>query len=495
MTAPTASPRDTVLYKFDACCGRDVASVALRRVLAGGWIARTEGTSFAVLSPSMATVPPRRPVLNERGRANYFVPGSEDCGDCAPPELEWPVADADIEHCEIIFLDGFTAPAEPLRVEGAEEDDGTRPADTSDSLEAPLDLLESLFSDEMVADETLSFDDLNSLEPDSPHRVVLRAEALFHAELDPVEQTPVPDLSGFCRAPLPPPRLFESRGPWLALLGGVCCAVLAYLDFQIAPPRGQPRVESLLSSRVLPLHPAVGLPSSPASRRIVRTLATPVAPVLEPDEVIDRSAGDRQVELAARAIARRASLMSARAEPTTTSPHAVRPAPAAVPEAAPARTPSIALRPDPPDPVAERESSRAAESLTALVTAAADSPARVVPEPASPSGVREEDRIRSTLASFQTAYAQLNAKAARAVWPTVDERALARAFDGLKSQHLAFDRCEMTVKDAEASAACSGRSTYVPRVGAQSPRTYSAEWKFHLKKVDEEWRIDSASFR
>jgi hypothetical protein len=129
------------------------------------------------------------------------------------------------------------------------------------------------------------------------------------------------------------------------------------------------------------------------------------------------------------------------------------------------------------------------------VSAAADSPARVAPEPAIRSRAGEEDRIRSTLASFQTAYTQLNAKAARAVWPTVDERALARAFDGLKSQHLAFDRCEMTVKDAEASAACRGRSTYVPRVGAQSPRTYSAEWKFHLKKVDEEWQIDSASFR
>ena len=25
---------------------------------------------------------------------------------------------------------------------------------------------------------------------------------------------------------------------------------------------------------------------------------------------------------------------------------------------------------------------------------------------------------------------------------------------------------------------------YVPRVGAQSPRTYAAEWKFHLKKIE-----------
>ena len=175
-------------------------------------------------------------------------------------------------------------------------------------------------------------------------------------------------------------------------------------------------------------------------------------------------------------------------------PRPVRPAPAGSHEAAPAATPSEALRSDAPGPRREHDVKLHAESSAAVVAAAADSPARVVPE-TIPTAAREEDRIRSALASFQTAYTQLNAKAARAVWPTVDERALARAFEGLKSQQLVFDWCELIVRVAEASAACRGRSTFVPRVGAQSPRTYAAEWKFHLKKIEEEWRIDSASFR
>lgn len=109
--------------------------------------------------------------------------------------------------------------------------------------------------------------------------------------------------------------------------------------------------------------------------------------------------------------------------------------------------------------------------------------------------VPAEAAIRSALTRFRTAYSALDAKAARAIWPSVDERALARAFEGLKSQEIAFDRCETVVKGAEASAACRGRSTYVPRVGPQAPRTNAHEWNFHLKKVNDRWMIDSASFR
>jgi hypothetical protein len=442
----------------------------------------------------MATIPPRGRVPDTLGRSTAFARAREkDCGDCAPPELEWPVSDADLERCEIVFLEGLPETVEPVLVDGAGEGDRTRLLDVPEASDPPGDFLETLFAEERTGHEKPSFPDPGGLEPDPSDWAVFLADAHFQAErVDPVEQEAAPpDLSALYSAPLPPPR-FESRSPWLALIGGVCCAVLAYLQFQTAPPHGQPRVESLLSSRAIPSRPAVGLPPRSRSRQIARTLEVPTAPALEPDDAINRRAVDRPVALATRAIVRPASLLSERVRPTTTSPLAERPAPAATPEAESTKAPAVALRADPPAPVPERESSRAAESLTALVSAAADSPARVVP---IRSRAGEEDRIRSTLASFQTAYTQLNAKAARAVWPTVDERALARAFDGLKSQHLAFDRCEMTVKDAEASAACRGRSTYVPRVGAQSPRTYSAEWKFHLKKVDEEWQIDSASFR
>ena len=104
----------------------------------------------------------------------------------------------------------------------------------------------------------------------------------------------------------------------------------------------------------------------------------------------------------------------------------------------------------------------------------------------------DEDDIRSTLTRFRTAYSQLNANAARDVWPSVDARALERAFQSLKSQDLRFDSCKMTVTGLRAQAACKGRAVYVPRIGDQSPRFTAREWNFELRKADERWTIASA---
>jgi hypothetical protein len=104
----------------------------------------------------------------------------------------------------------------------------------------------------------------------------------------------------------------------------------------------------------------------------------------------------------------------------------------------------------------------------------------------------DEADIRSALTRFRTAYSQLNANAARDVWPSVDTRALERAFQSLKSQDLRFDSCSLTVTGARAQAACKGRAVYVPRIGDQSPRFTSREWTFELRKADERWTIASA---
>jgi len=104
----------------------------------------------------------------------------------------------------------------------------------------------------------------------------------------------------------------------------------------------------------------------------------------------------------------------------------------------------------------------------------------------------EEAHIRAALTRWRTAYSALDASAAREVWPSVDARALARAFQDLKSQELRFDRCDLTVNGGSAQAACSGQAVYVPRVGNQSPRATPREWTFELKKLDQRWTIASA---
>lgn len=137
-------------------------------------------------------------------------------------------------------------------------------------------------------------------------------------------------------------------------------------------------------------------------------------------------------------------------------------------------------------------------SASAPLTVAAPAPEPVAytpaPRPAATVALANTDEadIHSTLTRFRTAYSELDARAARDVWPSVNARALERAFQSLKSQDLRFDSCSLTVTGVRAQAACKGRAVYVPRIGDQSPRRTTLEWAFELRKADQEWTIASA---
>jgi hypothetical protein len=138
-----------------------------------------------------------------------------------------------------------------------------------------------------------------------------------------------------------------------------------------------------------------------------------------------------------------------------------------------------------------------------------DVPAQVVepePPPAAPVDVAtvtpdelrkatairsEEAEIQRTLGQYKQAYDRLNARAAREVWPSVDERALARAFEGLSSQELDFETCQFDVGPTTATASCRGRASYIRRVGSKTPQTAQRFWTFRLRKLGSAWKIDS----
>jgi hypothetical protein len=103
--------------------------------------------------------------------------------------------------------------------------------------------------------------------------------------------------------------------------------------------------------------------------------------------------------------------------------------------------------------------------------------------------------INATLRRLQLAYEQRDARLAKAVWPTVNERALARAFEGLRSQSVTFDRCRMNVLSVSADVECRGVMNYVPRVGSQDQRTESRQWTFRVRKGDDQWLITNAEAR
>ena len=149
------------------------------------------------------------------------------------------------------------------------------------------------------------------------------------------------------------------------------------------------------------------------------------------------------------------------AAPLTAIPSAVGALPSSI---APPIAPSIAA------PVASpvASASRRAEAPAAVVVAAAT----------------DETRVTQVLARYQHAYETLDARAAAALWPSVDVAALTRAFSGLKSQALTFDRCDVAI-DADgsrATVACAGSTTVVRQVGRATPVTQSLNWMFDLRR-------------
>jgi hypothetical protein len=102
----------------------------------------------------------------------------------------------------------------------------------------------------------------------------------------------------------------------------------------------------------------------------------------------------------------------------------------------------------------------------------------------------EQNEIQRTLGQYRSAYQRLDAEGAQAVWPSVDVRALARAFDTLSSQELAFETCLFDIAGPVATAQCRGSATYTPKVGGRGPKAERRQWTFHLRKVDEAWKIE-----
>ena len=193
------------------------------------------------------------------------------------------------------------------------------------------------------------------------------------------------------------------------------------------------------------------------------------------------------------------------------------PARSAPPVASPRETPRV--RPEPPVQTASIPSPGPAGLLPGLESAIATSPG----SPALPAIVVEEPRpvdavpaslpraeasaapaprlpapetaIQTVLSQYRTAYRELDAGAARAIWPSVDTRALRKAFDGLEQQDVIFESCQIAIKDRRAVASCSGYAWYVPRVGSKDPHDDQRQWEFRFRKVDDAWLIDSVSAR
>ena len=102
--------------------------------------------------------------------------------------------------------------------------------------------------------------------------------------------------------------------------------------------------------------------------------------------------------------------------------------------------------------------------------------------------------IEVVLERYESAFSALDASRAKAVWPAVNERNLARAFESLEQQDFDLGNCEIKVTEPHAVASCRGTARYTPRMGSRRMRTESRQWTFTLESKGETWsiaRVDS----
>ena len=99
------------------------------------------------------------------------------------------------------------------------------------------------------------------------------------------------------------------------------------------------------------------------------------------------------------------------------------------------------------------------------------------------------------LGQYRNAFNTLDAGAAVAVWPTVNEKTLLRAFERLDEQDVSFESCAIEVGGVHAEASCSGTARYVPKVGSRTPKAEARRWRFILRRASDGWLIDQIEAR
>ncbi|MEO8257911.1 MAG: hypothetical protein ABI868_11250 [Acidobacteriota bacterium] len=292
-----------------------------------------------------------------------------------------------------------------------------------------------------------------------------------HPIAEPAARRPAPDT------PAPPPNMASTPGP-------------------VVPPE---TADGATAAVTAPPLPSVGAPPI-SNDNLSQPTARPAGP--RPNQTATL-APDAAVSVPPRAVTRDPS------PPPVVAPPSLPPS-ARVDATAPAGDPATrdrsigneASSPPAAAPIVPREGVEAAVVPPAAVPpgtpdagAAPTDRVRVTDATPGIAAVADEQRVAAVLKRFTDAYTQLDAPAAKAVWPSVDGRALSRAFDALESQSIAFDDCTVHFAGTEARAACVGNITYVPKIGRRSARTVNRHWSFVMTKSAEGWMITDAQMR
>jgi hypothetical protein len=270
------------------------------------------------------------------------------------------------------------------------------------------------------------------------------------------------------------------RGPWLAAAASFAVVLFGATWLQ--------ETRQLASVQTTGLATLV---AAPAPALVVET-----APVVETEPAVETELVDAPVPAASLVMPTRGRVDL---EPRTV---AMQPREEAAPEPRVVEAPFVprtrllpAAEPAlPPAPVPAPAATPASMSLPiSSAVPRTPEPAVAAPVPPVQPQVDEVGLVRQVLQRYRTAYDGLDAQSAQAVFPAVNQAALARAFDGLESQTLTFDACDVQLRGGESAVAtCRGSARYVPKIGSREPRVEPRVWNFSLHKSGTDWTIDSA---
>ena len=297
------------------------------------------------------------------------------------------------------------------------------------------------------------------------------------------------------------------RRPMRAAVAAGALAVLAAAMFFVVP-RAITTPE--LPPRLVP--PIAAPPSLPA----LASAPPPDAQIAAPPEPPPPTAPPADLE--------RLNNRSTSAKPAPPAPPSARPAPPTAPPApaSSATTTGVPQQLPPPPPPALALSPALGSALPGIGRAnpvVVSPPPEIPPPPSTPSRPPAEPgrggaapapaastppstidlaaataaveiaAIDAVLGGYRRAFNALDVERVEQVWPEVDRRALERAFRGLAKQTFEFDTCQVRPNGTDAQASCSGRASYVPKVGGRGPQVETREWQFTLTKRNGRWVI------
>ena len=271
-------------------------------------------------------------------------------------------------------------------------------------------------------------------------------------------------------------------------------ATLAQVEHRTVPPPPAPRPQELDVPRAAVITGTT--PSIPQDADELPPVPKPVQPPR-----VQAPAPPLAARNATRELVPQRSIVPAAVRPAAPVDEDSPRTPVSSPVATVGRDDALSAAPSLPVPTAgatppELSVARAAEAPPATPPSA---PAPVPPPsaqpPAAARGGAQRAAVEAVLGQYASAFSALDARRAKAVWPTVNQKNLERAFDSLEQQEFDLGSCDITVLAPRALALCDGTARYTPRVGNRKARTESRRWSFTLRQTGQEWAIESVNLR